>query len=90
MPNSLSAKKRLRQDAVKRDRNRAIKSVIRKRIRNLRESVAAGDMEKAETDYRLCAKQLDRAGARNIIHRNAASRTKSRLQKLMKTAKAAS
>ncbi len=88
MPNSLSAKKRLRQDAVKRDRNRAIKSVIRKRIRNVREAVAAGDIEKAESDFRLCAKQLDRAGARRVIHRNAASRTKSRLQKLIKGAKA--
>ncbi len=87
MPNSPSAKKRLRQDAVKRDRNRAIKSVLRKRIRSVREAVAAGDLEKAEADFRIAAKQLDRAGARRVIHQNAASRTKSRLQKLMKNAK---
>ena len=48
MPNSLSAKKRLRQDAVRRERNRAIKSVVRKRIRTVREAVAAGELEKAE------------------------------------------
>jgi len=66
----------------------AIKSIIRKRIRNVREAVAAGDIEKADADFRLCAKQLDRAGQRNVIHRNAASRTKSRLQKLIKSAKA--
>jgi hypothetical protein len=30
---------------------------------------------------------MDRAGARNLIHRNAAARTKSRLQKLLRTAK---
>ena len=87
MPNTQSAKKRLRQDAVKRDRNRAIKSVIRKRVRHVREAVAAGDLEKAEAEFRLAGQQLDRAGARNVIHRNAASRTKSRLQQLIKKAK---
>ena len=87
MPNTLSAKKRLRQDAVRRTRNRAIKSVIRRRIRQVREAVAAGDIALADTNFKLAAKQLDRAGARNVIHRNAAARTKSRLQKLIKSAK---
>lgn len=90
MPNTLSAKKRLRQDAVKRDRNRAIKSVLRKRVREVREAVTAGELDKAEASFRLASKHLDRAGARNIIHPNAASRTKSRLQKMMKNAKTAS
>lgn len=90
MPNTASAKKRLRQDEVKKARNRAIKSVIRKRVRTVREAVEAGDIAKADAEYILAAKQLDRAGARNVIHRNAAARKKSRLQKLIKGAKAAS
>jgi len=56
-------------------------------LRKVREAVAAGDTEKAETEYRDAAKKLDRAGARNIIHPNKAARTKSRLQQLIKKAK---
>jgi small subunit ribosomal protein S20 len=53
------------------------------------ESVAAGDIEKAEAQYRVAAKHLDRAGAKNLIHRNAAARKKSRMQKLISAAKKA-
>ena len=87
MPNTSSAKKRLRQNVIRRARNRAEKSVMRTQIRKVREAVSAGELETAETEFRVAAKRLDRAGARNLIHRNAASRTKSRLQKLIKTAK---
>ncbi len=89
MPNTESSKKRLRQDAVRRDRNRAAKSVLRKQVRMVGESVAAGDIEKAEAQYRVAAKHLDRAGAKNLIHRNAAARKKSRMQKLISAAKKA-
>ncbi|MEM7312700.1 MAG: 30S ribosomal protein S20 [Planctomycetota bacterium] len=89
MPNTASAKKRLRQDAVRRGRNRAAKSVLRKHIRQVGEAVAAGDLEKAEAQYRVAAKHLDRAGAKNVIHRNAAARKKSRMQKLILAAKKA-
>ncbi|QDS87031.1 30S ribosomal protein S20 [Rosistilla ulvae] len=87
MPNSEGAKKRLRQSFVRRDRNKAIKTAMRNQIRKVRESVQAGDFSAAEEQFRLAAKRLDRAGAKNIIHRNAAARTKSRLQHLIKTAK---
>lgn len=87
MPNTASAKKRLRQNVVLRDRNRAIKSVVRKRVREVREAVEAGDLAKADEAYRVAAKQLDRAGSRRVIHPNAASRYKSRLQRLIKSAK---
>ena len=87
MPNSASAKKRLRQSDVRRDRNRAIKSVVRKRIRDVREAVAAGDIAKADEAYIVAAKHLDRAGSKRILHPNTASRYKSRLQRLIKSAK---
>ena len=87
MPNTASAKKRLRQNTVRRAQNRAIKSVVRKQIRSVQEAVAAGEIEKAEEQFRSVAKYLDRAGARNIIHPNAVSRKKSRLQTLIKNAK---
>ncbi|HUG68557.1 MAG TPA: 30S ribosomal protein S20 [Pirellulaceae bacterium] len=87
MPNSKSAKKRLRQNVVRRDRNKAVKSALRSQLRKVREAVQAGDVGKAESEMQVATQRLDRAGQQNIIHRNKASRTKSRLQKLIKTAK---
>ena len=89
MPNTLSAKKRLRQNVVRRAENRTVKSEIRTNIRNVREAVEAGDVEKAEQTFRITARKLDRAGAKNVIHRNKAARLKSRLQKRIKAAKQA-
>ena len=60
---------------------------MRTQLRKVREAIAAGDADRAESEFRLAAKQLDRAGHRNIIHRNKASRTKSRLQRMIKAVK---
>ena len=87
MPNTKSAKKRLRQDKSRRAQNRSVKSELRSQLRKVRQAVDQGDVATAEQEYRLAAKKLDRAGARNIIHPNAAARTKSRLQKAIKSAK---
>ncbi len=89
MPNTNSSKKRLRQNIARRAENRTVKSEIRTNIRKVREAVEAGDIEKAEQTFRLTAKKLDRAGAKNVIHRNKAARLKSRLQKRIKAAKQA-
>lgn len=87
MPNSNSAKKRLRQDEVLRLRNRSTKSTMRNQIRKVRAAVDAGDAETAEKEFRVAAKKLDQAGSKNLIHQNTASRTKSRLQKAIKAIK---
>jgi small subunit ribosomal protein S20 len=89
MPNTRSAKKRLRQNLVRRARNRSIKRSVRTQCRKVREAVAAGDLEAAQTEFGLASKKLDRAGAKNIIHRNAAARTKSRLSARIKALKQA-
>ena len=87
MPNSKSAEKRLRQNSAHRDRNKATKSEMRTEIKKVVTAVQEGDLEKAETQYVVAAKKLDRAGAKNIIHPNAAARKKSRLQALILKAK---
>lgn len=53
-------------------------------------AVKAGELEKAEAEFRLAAKKLDKAGARRVLHPNTSSRYKSRLQHLIKTAKSSS
>ena len=87
MPNSKSAKKRLRQDAVRRTRNRAVKSAIKTQVRKVREAITAGDVATAETELRLAAKRVDKAAAAGVVHANMAARVKSRLCAAVKTAK---
>lgn len=85
MPNTSSSKKRLRQNEKLRIRNRAVKSNMRSQIRRFRDAVKAGDSDQARTEFRLVQKKLDQAACRNLIHKNAAARTKSRLVKLLKS-----
>jgi small subunit ribosomal protein S20 len=87
MPNTASAKKRLEQNIKRRARNRAAKSTIRTQIKKILGLVRDGDVAAAGEACRVAAKLLDRAAARNIIHRNAAARKKSRLQRLIKKLK---
>ena len=89
MPTTKSAKKRLRQSLERRAGNRAAKSAIKTQVRKVRAAGAAGDLATAQTELSLTAKKLDRAGAKRVIHPNAASRTKSRLAHLISTAKKA-
>jgi len=87
MPNTASAKKRMRQDVVRRSRNRSIKSSIRTQIRKVREAIHAKDAEKSQAEFRTLVKKIDRAAAHNVIHRNTAARTKSRLSHAIKALK---
>ena len=87
MPNTLSAKKRLRQNVVRRKRNRSIKSEIGTTLRKVREQLAAGEIEKCEQTFQSAAKKIDRAAAGRIIHPNRAARVKSRVQKRIRLAK---
>jgi small subunit ribosomal protein S20 len=86
MPNTLSAKKRLRQNEKIRLRNRSAKSTMRSQLRRVREAVQAGDSEKAQTEFRIAQKKIDQAASKNLMHKNAAARTKSRLVKLINSA----
>ncbi|MEX2114508.1 MAG: 30S ribosomal protein S20 [Pirellulales bacterium] len=88
MPNSKSAAKRYRQSLVRRDRNRARKSKIKTQVRKVREAIAAGDVEKAEVEFRATAKTVDQAAAGGVVHTNLAGRLKSRLSAAIKAAKA--
>ena len=87
MPNIKSAEKRLRQSVVRRERNRTAKHAIRTECKKVVAAVAAGDAEQAETKLRSAAKLIDKSAAKNVIHRNAAARVKSRLSAKVKKVK---
>ncbi|MBL6726005.1 MAG: 30S ribosomal protein S20 [Rubripirellula sp.] len=86
MPNTASAKKRLRQSEVQRLLNRSARSSLRSQIRRVHDAIKSGDVDSAQTEFRRAQKSIDRAASRRLIHRNAAARTKSRLVKLIKSA----
>jgi small subunit ribosomal protein S20 len=79
MPHSASAKKRLRQSIVRRDRNRAIKSEIKTSIRKVLDALSDKDVSAAQELFRTVAKKTDQAASSRTIHRNKAARIKSRL-----------
>ena len=89
MPQTKSAAKRLRQSIARRERNRSATRAIRTHVRKVREAIKAGDLARAESEFKTAAVQLDRAAARKTIHRNAAARTKSRLSAAIKKLKPA-
>ena len=84
MPNSPSAKKRLRQEIKKNAANRTIRSNVRNQVKKLRGLISAGDTEACKAEFPTTCKKLDQAAAKGILHANAAARTKSRLSKAIK------
>jgi small subunit ribosomal protein S20 len=87
MPNTLSAKKRVRQNIKRRSRNRWRKRTLRTAIKDLHEKVLHGTSEEADAALRETQKIADRTAARGVIHKNTAARLKSRLSARVKAKK---
>ena len=81
MAHSLSAKKRIRQNIKGRAQNRGRKNVVRQVVRAFNEAVQTGDKGKSTEALKSAIKTLDKIAATGAIHKNAASRKKSRLQR---------
>jgi len=82
MPNIKSAAKRLRQDKKKSVENKAAKSALKTKIKKLKAYIDSGKKEEVKKLISEIEKTLDKAKSKGIIHKNKASRTKSRLMKL--------
>ncbi len=74
-----SGLKRRRQDAVRRMRNRAVKTRVRSAVKTLRTAVDAGDAAEVKKLLPETISVIDVSVRKGILHRNTASRTKSRL-----------
>jgi small subunit ribosomal protein S20 len=84
----LSAKKRMRQNLKRRARNRSRKAQLKEQVRTFMTAVTAGDVAKAETELKSVTQRLDRTAAKGTIHRNTASRKRSRLAKRLNALRA--
>ena len=87
MANSLSAKKRLRQNVQARAHNRWRKREVKDAVKQFLAAVHDGKVDEAEKQYRATAKTLDQVAANGVIHKNAAARSKSRLAKRLNAMK---
>lgn len=76
--NIKSQKKRILTNAKSAERNKAMKSELKTRVKTARATL--GTEANAE-DVRLAVKRIDMAAAKGIIHKNTAARRKSRLMK---------
>jgi len=81
--NIKSQKKRILTNAKRAERNKAVKSELKTRVKNAVKTAGSDDSEEA---LRLAVKRLDMAASKGVIHKNQAARRKSRLMKKINAA----
>ncbi|MDR2465164.1 MAG: 30S ribosomal protein S20 [Streptococcaceae bacterium] len=81
MPNIKSAIKRAETNKIANERNSAQKSAMRSAIKKFETAVANG--EDANELYKAAIVAIDKAETKGLIHKNKASRDKSRLTKTL-------
>ncbi len=79
MANTKSAEKAARQADKHRARNVTLRSEVRSAIRKVNEAIGAGKKAEAHTSYPRGGRLVDSLVNKRIVHRNKASRHKSRL-----------
>jgi small subunit ribosomal protein S20 len=81
MPLLKSAIKRMRQNSVRRDRRKPIKSLMKTMVKTANDAASSKklDAKQLATSY----KAIDMAAKKGIIHKKTASRKKSSLAKLL-------
>ncbi len=82
MANHKSAKKRAKQNLVRRQRNRSVKTTLKTLEKKVRAATAAGDDTAVEL-MRQNQSALQKASQKGIIHKKTASRKISRLSRLV-------
>jgi small subunit ribosomal protein S20 len=88
MANHVSALKRARQTETKTAANRANTSRMRSALRSLRTALTSSDKTTLDTTFRETVSALDKSVQKGILHKNTASRYKSRLSARVKAATA--
>jgi small subunit ribosomal protein S20 len=81
--------KRNKQNLVRHERNKAVRSELKSRSKSAVTAAEAG-ADDADERLRLAIKRLDKAAAKGVIHKNQAARRKSRLVAQVKAASAES
>ena len=81
MASHASAEKAHRQNVVRREHNRQLRSRLRGALRDIRAAIDSGDPGQVKDALRSTISLVDKMAGKGVIHRNAAARYKSRLAK---------
>ncbi len=89
MPNTESAKKRVRQGQERNARNRWRKSRVKDAVADFLKAIHDHDVAAAEVAFKAAVRTLDKVADTGTVHKNQAARRKSRLNAKLKTLKTA-
>jgi len=79
--NIKSQLKRIKTNAKRTERNKAVKSELRTFVRKFRDAAAAGDADGAQEALKAASAKLDKAVTKGVIHANQAANKKSAMAK---------
>ncbi|MCX5692705.1 MAG: 30S ribosomal protein S20 [Candidatus Omnitrophica bacterium] len=85
MPILHASYKDIKKSAKKALRNQSAKSELKTETKKFLDLISSKKMEEAKKQLNFLISQLDKARSKGIIHKNTASRKKSRLMKKLKT-----
>ena len=80
MANIKSQKKRILTNARRQEKNKAVRSELKTRIKQADRAALAGAEDTTE-QVRVAVKALDKAAAKGVIHKNQAANRKAKLMK---------
>lgn len=81
MPNTKSAAKAMRQSVRRRTANLATKDKFKSAVKTVKKAIDAGTKKEAIEALKAAMATLDKAAKKGVIHKNTASRRKSRMAK---------
>ena len=68
-----------KRDLIKRYQNRVVKSSVKTAVGEVNKAILGKDVKTASETLLKASRQLDKAATKGVIHKNTASRKKSRL-----------
>ncbi|HWL82820.1 MAG TPA: 30S ribosomal protein S20 [Roseomonas sp.] len=84
MANTASARKRIRQTAIRNERNRARRSRVGTFLTKVEKAIASGDKAAAQAAFKDAQPEMQRAATKGVLHLNTISRKLSRLSARIK------
>lgn len=84
MANNPAARKRARQNVVRRAHNMGLRARMRTFVKRVTAAVDSGDKEAAQVALRDASSMLDKTASKGLIHANNAARQKSRMNARVK------
>ncbi|MBM7868016.1 30S ribosomal protein S20 [Heliobacterium gestii] len=81
MPNIKSAIKRVKIARERTLKNASARSALRTTLKRFEAALASADVDNARAALAKAVRALDKAAAKGLIHKNTASRKKSRISK---------